>query len=193
MTEKRFYILNYKNNPIYDSWEDKEYNAKYKKQRENLCDLLNELNDKEPQKIEIIKEVTPKYDDGTSAKWYYNIDNNITDGKEEYTVHRKEQVEYLDGNVLHGTNDLLDKLNDYEKEIEQLKHKVNCLQDRLDDYVMVEKENEQLKNSVDILDKVRNELIDENEQLKQTIQEAYETERTSIGKSVLKQLLEAIQ
>ena len=38
-----------------------------------------------------------------------------------------------------------------------------------------------------------NELSDKNEQLKQTIQEAYETERTAIGRSVLKQLLEAIQ
>ena len=37
------------------------------------------------------------------------------------------------------------------------------------------------------------ELRKENEQLKQTIQEAYETERTAIGRSVLKQLLEAIQ
>ena len=132
MTEKRFYILNYKNNPIYDSWEDKEYNAKYKKQRENLCDLLNELNDKEPQKIEIIKEVTPKYDDGTSAKWYYNIGNNITDGEKEYTVHRKEPVKYLDGTILHGTNDLMQRLNDYEKENEELKQQNEFLQKRLD-------------------------------------------------------------
>ena len=38
-----------------------------------------------------------------------------------------------------------------------------------------------------------NELAEENEELKQTIKEAYKTERTAIGKSVLKQLLEAIQ
>ena len=36
-------------------------------------------------------------------------------------------------------------------------------------------------------------LSDENEQLKQTIQEAYENERTALGKSVLKQLLEKIE
>ena len=41
-----------------------------------------------------------------------------------------------------------------------------------------------------------NEYVDvkkENERLKQTIQEAYKTERTQIGRNVLKQLLEAIQ
>ena len=37
------------------------------------------------------------------------------------------------------------------------------------------------------------ELRKENEQLKQTIKEAYESERTQIGKNVLKQLMEAIQ
>ena len=42
MNEKRFYLLSYKNYPIYDSVEDKEYNARFRKQREKLCDLLNE-------------------------------------------------------------------------------------------------------------------------------------------------------
>lgn len=42
MSEKRFYLLSYKNYPIYDSVEDKEYNARFRKQREKLCDLLNE-------------------------------------------------------------------------------------------------------------------------------------------------------
>lgn len=43
MTEKRFYLLNYNNYPIYDSLNDKEYNAQFKAQREKLCLLLNEL------------------------------------------------------------------------------------------------------------------------------------------------------
>ena len=38
-----------------------------------------------------------------------------------------------------------------------------------------------------------NSLNDENEQLKQTIREAYQNERTQIGRNVLRQLLEAIQ
>ena len=37
-----------------------------------------------------------------------------------------------------------------------------------------------------------NDLNDENEHIKNTIKEAYETERTNIGKSVLKQLLNNI-
>ena len=38
-----------------------------------------------------------------------------------------------------------------------------------------------------------NELNDENTHIKQTIKEAYENERTSLGKSVLKQLLEQME
>ena len=38
-----------------------------------------------------------------------------------------------------------------------------------------------------------NELNDENNHIKQTIKEAYQTERTQIGRNVLKQLMEAIQ
>ena len=118
---QRFYLLNYKNNVIYDSLEDKEYPTKYKKQKEELCNLLNDLHNKEPQKIEVIKELQPRYSDGTSAKWYYNTNNNITDGEEEYTIHRKEAVTYLDDTILHGTNDLLNRLNKYEEKIFQLK------------------------------------------------------------------------
>ena len=43
-----------------------------------------------------------------------------------------------------------------------------------------------------ILD-LMNELNDENNHIKQTIKEAYQTERTQIGRNVLRQLLEAIQ
>ena len=38
-----------------------------------------------------------------------------------------------------------------------------------------------------------NTLNNENNKLKQTIKESYETERTALGQSVLKQLLETIQ
>ena len=44
MTENRFYLLNYNNYPIYDSLLDEEYNAQFKKQREKICDLLNEID-----------------------------------------------------------------------------------------------------------------------------------------------------
>ena len=38
-----------------------------------------------------------------------------------------------------------------------------------------------------------NKLYDENKQIKHTIHEAYNHERTALGKSILKQLIEAIQ
>ena len=41
--------------------------------------------------------------------------------------------------------------------------------------------------------KALNELNDENQQIKTTIREAYNTERTQIGQSVLKQLMERIE
>ena len=41
--------------------------------------------------------------------------------------------------------------------------------------------------------KIASKFLEENEQIKQTIKEAYQTERTQIGKNVLRQLMEAIQ
>ena len=52
------------------------------------------------------------------------------------------------------------------------------------------------RNTYDYVDEIcpiLNELVTENKQIKNTITEAYQNERTYIGKSVLKQLLEAIQ
>ena len=40
---------------------------------------------------------------------------------------------------------------------------------------------------------ILNTLYEENETIKQSIKEAYKNERTQLGKSVLKQLLETIQ
>ena len=55
----------------------------------------------------------------------------------------------------------------------------------LNEYVDVKKENEQLNKS-------RDELISENRHIKKTIQTMLINERTAIGKSVLKQLWNAI-
>ena len=52
------------------------------------------------------------------------------------------------------------------------------------------------RNTYDYVDEicpVLNELVTENKQIKNTIKEAYQNERTHIGQNVLKQLLEAIQ
>lgn len=47
-------------------------------------------------------------------------------------------------------------------------------------------------NTFEVVDKL-NELHEENEQLKNNIREAYQTERTMIGKSVLKQLIDKME
>ena len=41
--------------------------------------------------------------------------------------------------------------------------------------------------------KVLNTTKNENEQIKQVIKEAYQTERTALGKSVLKQILDNVE
>ena len=43
------------------------------------------------------------------------------------------------------------------------------------------------------IEELLNELNDENTHIKNTIKEMYNNERTALGRSVLKQLLEAIQ
>ena len=64
----------------------------------------------------------------------------------------------------------------------------------------LEKENEQLKSTINTLTcdntkmkKVLNTTKNENEQIKQVIKEAYQTERTALGKSVLKQILDNVE
>ena len=58
-----------------------------------------------------------------------------------------------------------------------------------DDCFNLYESKEDSQKVVDLL----NELNNENNHIKQTIKEAYESERTQIGRNVLRQLLEAIQ
>ena len=57
------------------------------------------------------------------------------------------------------------------------------------DYNPVDGTSNVLKGLIDLV----NNLYEENTQIKSTIKEAYRNERTQIGKSVLKQLMETIQ
>ena len=82
-----------------------------------------------------------------------------------YETHRKEKC-----------LELVDLLNDLSEENEQSKSIIDKL--TLD--------NTKMK-------KVLNTTKKENEHIKNTIQEAYNNERTKLGQSVLKQLLETIQ
>ena len=53
-------------------------------------------------------------------------------------------------------------------------------------------DNGRMLGYADVVD-LLNELNDENNHIKQTIQEAYNNERTAIGKNVLKQLLQSLE
>ena len=66
----------------------------------------------------------------------------------------------------------IDRLTELSKEYN---FKLTDVPDILEEYILID-----------------NEVI-EQKNIENTIKEAYETERTSLGKSVLKQLLEAIQ
>ena len=72
--------------------------------------------------------------------------------------------------------DVVDLLNELATKCSQLK-----------------KENEQLKESVWSWSKSYNRVYEDKERILNTIKHAYYNERTQLGKSVLKQLLEAIQ
>ena len=93
-------------------------------------------------------------------------------------------------------DNVLDCMNDLSEENEQLKIRFNEEREKslkfcrnIDTLTI---ENEHLKNHIQELQNHLKRLENENEQIKQVIKEAYETERTHIGKSVLKQLLNNI-
>ena len=77
---------------------------------------------------------------------------------------------------------------------------VNCLNDIADRLNELNNENKQLKNKLQtyktgnvLLKTTLNKYKNENQQIRNTITEMYNNERTYIGKSTLKQLLEQIQ
>ena len=62
-----------------------------------------------------------------------------------------------------------------------------------DDWIDLHSMSENSEKNVQICINKMNELADENEMIRNTINEMYKNERTQLGKSVLKQLIEAIQ
>ena len=79
--------------------------------------------------------------------------------------------------------EVVDLLNDLSEENEQLKSKNRGLQSELQIF----------KEDITHSNLQINKLADENEMIRNTINEMYKNERTQLGKSVLKQLIEAIQ
>ena len=66
-----------------------------------------------------------RYSNGKLAKWYYNLNGDITDGKtifETHTMHKKDIDELFYDEIHKGSNSLLDFLNELTDENKQLKH-----------------------------------------------------------------------
>ena len=114
-------------------------------------------------------------------------------------------------NKKYDIQDCCNLLNNLSNENEQLRLQLNSCSDQRNEFHRgarenanrvgkLKKENEQLKIRFNeerekSLKFCRNidTLTIENEHIKNTIQEAYHNERTQLGKSVLKQLMETIQ
>ena len=101
----------------------------------------------------------------------------------------------LDYNPIDGTTrvlkGLVDLVNNLYKENEQLKSRVEYLERKIQRERRASTK-QHLKWSKEAEEQIQI-LAEENEELKNNIKEAYRTERTAIGKSVLKQLLNKME
>lgn len=155
-------------------------------------------------------------DDGMTEKRFKNNGTLIFDNKTPLNTF--EVVDKL--NALHEENQSLkfqldecrnNKLfsrRQLEKENEQLKQSYkefedecqstfNAMSRKQNDLYRknfkLKEENEQLKKAITTTDELLMNQWKENQRIKHTIKEAHYNERTAIGKSVLKQLMETIQ
>lgn len=91
-------------------------------------------------------------------------------------------VDLYDGSK-YWSDKATEKIKELEKENEQLKQRINVLDDQITAQGIVI-EGYQNRNQ---------KLFDENKHIKQTIHDMMENERTELGQSILKQLWEQIQ
>ena len=93
----------------------------------------------------------------------------------------------------YNLDEVVDLLNEQDTELTKLANQLNVADDTINDLI---NEHAQLKLELSVCEKPlfsKRQLHQENQQIKQSIYEAYRNERTQLGRSVLKQLLEAIQ
>ena len=99
----------------------------------------------------------------------------------------EEELVYVDKNELEQ---LIENYQQLEKENEQLKNHIQELQNHLK---RLENENISLKKSETATEELLIQQWQQNTKIKHTIKEAIYNERTELGKSVLKQLLNNIE
>ena len=92
-----------------------------------------------------------RYDNGRFAKWYYCQTNTICDGTNRYYLGSKEPTPDFDKEVLLGTNQLLDLLNEQFDKIESLETHCIVQQNHIK---RLENENIQLYNKLKIFAKI---------------------------------------
>ena len=151
-------------------------------------------------------------DDGFEAIEDQSFTDTLT--KKTYYVDYFDEVVDLCNSLWEQTKrfekhnkDLMEENEQLKSEIEKLSYANEDLlsekrnwQRMSEEYCKLSEENEQLKSTINTLThdntkmkKVLNTTKKENEHIKQVIKEAYNNERTQLGQSVLKQLMEAIQ
>ena len=141
----------------------------------------------------VIKNITEPETYGTfqgdkkSMKTFVEKVNQIVKEKEQLKEYNLRITKVLeDGGVILTKNQLtslIERKKDDSVEVRHLKSANAKLKD----------ENQSLKNHIQMLQKHIKRLENDNIKTYTLIKEAYKTERTALGKSVLKQLLEAIQ
>ena len=127
----------------------------------------------------------------TEKRFTINMEDEcIDDAKEEIFIDFNDRIDFYK---------LCGLLNELNEENNELRQELNC-EKPLFTKKRLHQENQQLKSTINRLTcdntkmkKVLNTSKNENEQIKHIIKEAYHNERTKLGQSVLKQLMEAIQ
>ena len=121
----------------------------------------------------------------TAPKYYYNLNRCISDGKTQFdTTNMPKETYEVNGQIYHGSNDLMDLLNELHSRNKRLEYKIQRERNSFT------KTHERWSKEAET--KIK-ELSEENEHIKHTIKTMIETERTELGQSVLKQLWEQIE
>ena len=126
----------------------------------------------------------------TEKRFTINMEDEcIDDAKEEIFIDFNDRIDFYK---------LCGLLNELNEENNELRQELNC-EKPLFTKKRLHQENQQLKSTINTLThdntkmkKVLNTTKKENEHIKQVINEAYDNERTDLGRSVLKQLIENI-
>jgi len=142
-------------------------------------DLFGVVDNYSADKVCVINGIRTEIE----AEWLCKDMNTLNDENEQL----KSRVEYLERKIDRERTSYQKQHEKWEEEIqkenEQLKSKNRGLQSELQIF----------KEDITHSNLQINKLADENEMIRNTINEMYKNERTQLGKSVLKQLIEAIQ